>query len=537
MKKRILAALLAVVMLFGLVACSKPAASVPVSQEDAEATKPVVEAEVVEKEVSKAEEGEALNYKKDIIISISQANVSVGPQDVNSGTQRVMGLMQFNRLTVFDPTTKELVGELAEKFESAESGKVWTFYLKQGILFQNGEELKADDCVYTWERAKEFGKNTAAWAGTIEKCEALDDYTVRYTLSAPNMDFGFAMSDFNSSILNRKANEEDPENGYAIGTNGWKIKEFVANDYVTYERFDDSFVWQEEGMNPTETITIKYMADQNARMIGVQAGDLDLGWGANNAEYYNYEEMEGVEPVVAASWSCDYVGMNANCEYFKDENVRKAVAYAINKDEALEIICNGFGLTCKSFWCPDAIGYTENFTENYSYNLEKAKEYMAKSAYPDGFSCTLTTISGYSLYAETVQSQLAAIGIDCQVELTDSPGMNAGGQAGDFEMYIWNSTMSPYGNYLNQVLTTGGVNNFAHFSNEKIDQLMVEALAEADTAKRAQLYEQVQEEINNDCYLVPMFFGYLSYLTQENLEGYRFTPTGNFMYNVRAIVE
>ena len=537
MKKRVLASLLAVVMLFGLVACSKPAASDPGSQEATEPTKAVIENQVAEKEISKAEEGQTLNYKKDIVIGHHQANVSVGPQEALTGMQKILAFMHFNRLTVFDPEAKEIVGQLAESFEPEENGKIWTFTLKKGVLFQNGEELKADDVVYTWERAKELGKCTASWASPAEKVEALDDYTVRFTLSAPNMDYAFSLTSASASILNRKANEEDPENGYGIGTGGWKIKEFVANDHVTYERFDDSFVWAENGVNPTETITIKYMPDQNARMIGVQAGDLDIGCIANNMEFYNYQAQEGLEPVAVASWSLDYVGMNANCEYFKDENVRKAVAYAINKDEALEIINNGFGLTCKSFWCPDTIGYTENFTENYTYNVEKAKEYLAKSAYPNGFSCTLTTINAYSLYAETIQAQLAAIGIDCKVELTDSPGMLEGGKNGDFEMYIWNTTVSPYGDFMSTNITTDAANNFAHFSNEKIDQLMAEAVSESDAAKRAQMYEQVQEELNSDCYLVPIFFGYLSNLTRDNVEGYQFTSEGYFLYNVRAVVE
>ena len=150
MKKRVLASLLAVVMLFGLVACSKPAASDPGSQEATEPTKAVIENQVAEKEISKAEEGQTLNYKKDIVIGHHQANVSVGPQEALTGMQKILAFMHFNRLTVFDPEAKEIVGQLAESFEPEENGKIWTFTLKKGVLFQNGEELKADDVVYTW---------------------------------------------------------------------------------------------------------------------------------------------------------------------------------------------------------------------------------------------------------------------------------------------------------------------------------------------------------------------------------------------------
>lgn len=534
--KKALALILAAAMTVSLAACaSKPAETKAAATEAATTTAAVIENQVATKEAVTAAEGETLKYKKDIVIAHHQAPVSRGPQDTSTGMQKLLGFMCFDTLVRFDPEAKELKGRLCESFEQEQGGLVWTFHLKKGIKFQNGEEFTADDCLYTYERAKELGKATSAWVDPIEKIDVVDDYTVKYTLNKANMDFAFQMAQNYSSILNREANVADPELGYGIGTGGWMIDEFVANDYVKFKRFDDSWVWAAEGLNPTETITIKYMADQNARMLGVQAGDLDIGCIANNTEFYNYQKQEGLAPVVAASWSCDYVGMNANCEYFKDENVRKAVAYAINKDEALEIINNGFGLTCKSMWCPDTIGYKENFEENYEYNVEKAKEYLAKSAYPNGFSCKLTTISSYSLYAETVQAQLAAIGINCEVDLTDSPGMGEGGKNGTFEMYVWNTTMSPYGDNLRKLITSDGASNYAHFANEKIDQLMSDAAAEGDTAKRAEMYEQVQDELNADCYLVPMFFGYLSNLTRDNVEGYQFTSEGYYMYNVRAV--
>ena len=534
MKKSVFALIMAIVMLFSLVACgpAKPVETQPQENKPAE-TQP--QSQSATKPIS---QGEDLTFKKNISIAHHQANVAIGPQDTGSGMQKLLGFLQFNSLTIFDQEAKKVVGRLAESFSAEEGGKVWTFVLKQGIKFHNGEELEADDVLYTYERAMEKGKNTSKWTKFIEAIEIVDKYTVRFVLNAPNMDFGFTMTDYCASILNREANEADPENGYGIGTGAWKLKEFIPNDHAVYERFDDCFLWDEIGsMNPTETITVYYMADQNTRMIGVQAGDLDIGCIANNGEFYNYQQMDGVEPVIAASWSLDYVGMNPNCEYFQDENVRKAVAYAIDKDEALEVINNGFGLTCKSFWCPDTIGYTENFSENYSFNLEKAKEYLAKSAYPNGFTVTLTTINAYSLYAETVQAQLARIGINCEVNLTDSPGMSTAGKDGSLQIYIWNSTISPYGDYLTQTITSTGSGNYAHFTNEKIDELMAAAVSEPDEAKRAEMYQQVQEELNNDCYLVPMFFGYLSNLTRDNVEGYMFTSEGYYLWNVRAVEE
>ena len=538
MKKtqKTLALFLAVVMMFSLAACSSNQET-NTSAEATETQEPVEVSDATEKGVSTAADGETLNYKKDIVVAHHQANAVVCPQDAASGMQVLMALMQFNRLVSFDTADKELKPMLAESYKSEEGGKVWTFVLKQGVLFQNGEELTADDVLFTHERALEKGVVTAGWADGIEKIEALDDYTVKITLYTGNQDYAFQLSDVSASILNREACEADPEMGCAVGTGGWKIKEFVANDYTVYERFDDSFVWDDIGINPTETITVKYMADENARMIGVQSGDLDIGFIANNAEFYNYQKMEGVEPVLTALWSCDYVGMCANCEYFKDENVRKAVAYAINKDEALEIINNGLGLTAKSYWCPDALGYTENFEENYTYDLEKAKEYMAKSAYPDGFTCKLTTISSYSLYAETVQAQLAQIGIQCEVALTDSPGMNEAGKAGTLELFVWNNTMQAYPDRMTNYITTDSVKNFVKMSNETIDQLMGDAAAEEDPTVRAEMYQKIQEEMNADCYIVPMFYAYLSNLLRDNVEGYIFSNSGDYIYNVRALVE
>jgi peptide/nickel transport system substrate-binding protein len=115
--------------------------------------------------------------------------------------------------------------------------------------------------------------------------------------------------------------------------------------------------------------------------------------------------------------------------------------------------------------------------------------------------------------------------------------MSTAGKDGSLQIYIWNSTISPYGDYLTQTITSTGSGNYAHFTNEKIDELMAAAVSEPDEAKRAEMYQQVQEELNNDCYLVPMFFGYLSNLTRDNVEGYMFTSEGYYLWNVRAVEE
>ena len=537
--KKFLAIALASAMVLSLAACGGAATTTTNAETQAAAATVApttqVTNEVVTKEAATAAEGETLTYKKRITIAHHQANVSRGPQDNYSGMQKIIEFMTFNQLTAFNPDTKKMEGELAESWTTEEGGKVWTFKLKKGVKFQNGEELKADDVVYTMERAKELGKCTGAMTGAIEKVEAVDDYTVKFTLTGPNMDYDFTLTNAYASILNRKACEEDPEIGYGIGTGGWKIKEFAANDYTLWERFDDSFVWWDTGVSPTEEIKVVYMADQNARMLGVQAGDLDIGCIANNTEYDNYKADPSLNPVICASYSNDYVGMNALCEYFQDENVRKAVAYALNREEALEIVNNGFGIPLYNMWCIDTIGYKDNFDEKWEYNLEKAKEYLAKSKYPNGFSCRLTTISSYSLYAETVQAQLAAIGINCEVDLTDSPGMGEGGTNGTFEMYVWNTTQSPYGDNMRNLITTDGAANYAHFSNARIDELMDAGVAETDEAKRAEIYGQVQDELHNDAYIVPLFYGYLSNLTRANVEGYIFSSQGYDFTYVKAV--
>jgi len=210
-----------------------------------------------------------------------------------SGMQKIYENFVFNELIEY--TDEEgLTPELATEWAASEGGKVWTFKLRDDVTFHNGEHFTSDDVLFTYERAVEKGVATATWVNQIEAVECPDDYTVVFTLIAPNMDFDFLCSSKYTGILNREACEADPDKGYAIGTSGFMLDEFEANDHFTVVRFDDSWVWAEKGLTPTEKVVISYYTDNNAKAIAVQAGDIDIAAVINANEAPTLDALDNI---------------------------------------------------------------------------------------------------------------------------------------------------------------------------------------------------------------------------------------------------
>lgn len=141
----------------------------------------------------------------------------------------------------------------------------FTFKLREGVVFHNGEPFTADDVVFTWENGLAgIGSGVYNVAIKFESVEAVNDYEVRITLKESDYDFWYTIANIGAFvIMNRDAVEADPEDGPMIGTGPYYVADFVSSDYIVYERNDNYF-----GELPyTKTFTSKYIAEETARYI------------------------------------------------------------------------------------------------------------------------------------------------------------------------------------------------------------------------------------------------------------------------------
>lgn len=451
-------------------------------------------------------------YKKDIKIALIGGLATFNPQGTSNTVHDVVHKMTFNQLVSLNDSTAEIEAELAESWE-VESSSSYLFKLRKGVKFSNGEELTSDDVVFTFRELPSLtGETTAAATvlNSIDTVTAIDEHTVRITLNKADADFLYRMYLPAYSIFNREACEADLAAGVRTGTGGWIVTELAAGDHISYKRFDDSWVWEESGVSPTETITFTVRAETAARAIAVQTGEVAAAFQLTLSDVDTLKGDSRVETLTFASENLDFFFFNLSDGMFADDkNLQYAVAYALDFDSCNLLQNNGMAERAYTMWGKNQYGYYDGY-EHLEHNLEKAKEYMAKSKYPNG--CDIKLVfhnTKHANVAALVQEQLKKIGVNASIIETDLAGMRTmlQGEPGLYDCGLSAISLQAIGDRFHFIGQVGSATNRAKYYDDYIQGLYDKALAESDDAARKAIYKEIQEIILEDKPYVPMYYG------------------------------
>ena len=510
--KKFLAGILVILMVLSLTACGNKSETTP-------------------------GEGSEKTYKKHLNISLSGTVALINPQAVSSTPNDTVYKMVYNQLISYNADTKKIEPELADSWDQ-EGIKTFTFHLHEGVLFSNGEELKADDVVFTFTELGELTGDISlvkVVTDNIESVEALDDYTVRFVLKNGDADFLYRMYLVNYTIFNRKACEENIEDGVYVGTNGWIITEFVPAERVEFKRFDDSWVWNKDGINPTETVSMIMKDEASTRAIAVQTGQDAATTGIALTDVSSLESDPNVETIVYNSEFVYYLFFNMkDSPIAQDENVRMAVAYALNFDECSAVMFNGLAERTYTLWSKNQFGYYNDFSNKVDYNLEKAKEYMAKSNYPDG--CKVKFVyhnSNQATLVATIQQQLKKIGIEAEITGTDLTGMtNMFKTEGSYDMGYSGISLQTIGDRFYFIGKDNVTTNRAKYIDPYMQELFDKARAEEDDEARKAIYKEIQEILNDVKAYIPIYYGVEATAYHKGVSGIGFSSDGKFDFSM-----
>lgn len=429
--------------------------------------------------------------------------------------------------TLFDMTLEnEIVPGLATDFHT-EDYKTFTLKLRQGVKFHNGDPFTAEDVKYTIERTKATpGTTMNSKYLRVESVEVVNDYEVKITLDAPNVDFIADISVPYAGIASKKACEADPEKGGMIGTGPWKVTEVVSNDYVSVARNDD--YWGE--IPVTKTMTFKFVSEETARYIMFENGDFDFcGISAAFVEQYKNDPRFAVESYVMNN--TNFIAFNFKNPILADINFRKAVAHAMNREDFVNITLNGYGVPANYFW-----GYRTEFrNENvptYEYNIEKAKEYLAKSKY-NGETIELVAAMAHPISnAQVLQENLSKIGVKAEIFATDGPTLSSYTPWGSTEYQIvvnsgpWTILASSIATYL----MPGSIGNKSNYENPRVTELLNKAAQTFDAKEREKIYGEIQQIVAEECVYLPIFNMELFVAGWKGCGGVKLYATNNHDY-------
>lgn len=395
--------------------------------------------------------------------------------------------------------------DLAEKWEMAEDGKTWTFFLRDA-KFDNGDPVTAEDVVFSLSRVVTMEKSPA-WLFTdvlgltAESFTAVDDKTVQIVTNGmpPNVVLT-NLGGSNGGIVNKDvalANEQDGDQGQAwltdhsAGAGPYVLKEWKRNMHLLLVANPN--YW---GDAPAlKTIFIKDVPEAADQFLQLQKGDINVAHNLTGEQANELDAIDGVRLVSTPGQSDEYVGMNAGWGPFKDVRVRQAVKYAIDYAAIIERVRAGLAINNQQFLPVGYFGYVEN--NPYTQDLEKAKALLAEAGYADGFEVELVTNTTDTRKNEAiiVQENLAQIGIKATVTIMQSSQMYPKFREQGINLIIagWGVDY-PDAAALSDPFANHRVNQLAWrlaWLDDHAADLAEAANKELDEEKRAQLYDEL----------------------------------------------
>lgn len=447
-------------------------------------------------------------------------NTNTPDIDPASGSDGASGQAMIN---LYDPLVSEdeegnLIPFLAEDWTVSDDGLIWTFDIREGVKFHDGDELNADDVVYSMNRLLDMGAGEAYLFAAVDSIEATGDYQVTITLTNTFGAFLTAMTKFyivNKDLL--QANQQDGDYGdngdYGVaylqtndaGCGAYMVSEIATSESLTAVRFED--YWNGWGENPVDTI--RFIGSDEAETVRTMMAN---GMLEQTDEYQTIEtnnalaEIEGVELVAKATTSQDVIMLNTQKAPLDDANVRRALAYAMDYDTAVASIYPG---TSKALGCvPATMAGFNNDATQYTMDLDAAMEALSQSAYADtigDYTIEISWCSGVEAQEQVAllfQACAAAIGINVDVQ---EYGWNTLCDAVTTPETTPHAVVMEIGNAYNDMgselqttfssANSGVWSNTTWLADEELDAAIADALATTDTEERYGKYGEIQAKI------------------------------------------
>ncbi len=476
------------------------------------------------------EGGDDAEVRDTLTVALPADLVSLDPPNVGVvNTMRVV--KQINECLVFIGEDGTPAPGLAESWVASDDGMSYTFTLKEGVTFHNGEPFTADDVVFSAERGMASPFVGAVW-GPVAGTEAIDDLTVRIDLKYPYTPFLYAMAVPGASITNREAVEaggEDYERN-PIGTGPYQFVSWESGSKVTLKANEN---WH-GGEVPIANLVFSVIPDASAAALSLEAGEIDAMVEIADIDLQTIEADENLSLYTVPSYRVNYVGMNNETGPFADKAVRQAVALALDKEGILIAAKEGNGTVAQNFLIDGLFGYDASVS-GPARDVDAAKQLLADAGYADGFTAVLICQDGaHKKIAQVVQENLGQIGITVEIQTLEAAGFVEDGRAGNFDLIVnsWSSpvTDADYSLYFLFHSSMIGGMNYVRAGQAAIDELLEMGRSTADAATRQEYYTDLLELLIEEVPAVPIFFEQSSLACDADLTGITPNPTTEYKY-------
>ncbi|NLN47549.1 MAG: hypothetical protein GX154_00285 [Clostridiales bacterium] len=501
MSKRFLLVLLCIIMVFTVACTQKQPQPASVESEEPEEKAPA---------------------KDDLLVAIRAEPATLDPHNstalANFAVQRVV----YDTLVEQDENGNIIPG-LAEKWEVLDDTTI-RFYLRDNVLFSNGEKLTAEDVRYSLERSTiERGSASMFSAFDGEKTAVVDDLTIDIKVKYPFAPIYNYLSSSRGDIINKKAMEEMGGEVYGrnpVGTGSFILKDWVTGDSLILERNEN--YW---GDKPAYSkLVIRVITEQANRAIELETGGVDIIYDVAANDVARLEANDKTVVAKGPGYKYSYITMNMSLKPFNDIKVREALTISLNMDDIVETVFKGSAKVADSLMAPTVFGYKK--VGPYKYDPERAKALLTEAGYGKGLKVALMTNEDRNFMdvAEIAQNMWKDIGIETDIQIMEQAKLLSMAAEGTVTMGITSSTPTTGDPDHALMPWPSSYKSFLRINNPKIDEFLELGKSTYDPVARKKVYNDAMEYMWTQFNMIPICFTDSIYATRDNVENFECHP-------------
>lgn len=408
-----------------------------------------------------------------------------------------------------------IVPGLASSWSVSSDALKYTFHLRENVKFHDGQPFTSADVKAKFEKAlqPDSGHTNAHYYEQITSIETPDPYTVVFHMKSADAEFLYNLARPDSVIFPAETTANMAT--HPIGTGPYRLKTWMRGSHITLERFDDYY---DESLPYLDEVTFRFISDPNAQVAALLAGDVDAVDFSSTAEQaLRVQQTAGFKVIEGATTNTVVMAMNNSRPALSDVRVRKALSYAINREEVMIGAEFGFGTPIGSHMSPVEPYYID-LTDVYSYDPDRARQLLNEAGYGQGLELTLSLPNQYR-YAvragELIADQLRQVGVTVNIELVEwATWISRIFGDADYDLtVIGHAEPMDIGIY-------GNPNYYFRYDSAKVRQLLHDARVTADETQRAHIYAAIQLQLVQDAVNVWLYARPSFLLSRDDLHGW-----------------
>jgi peptide/nickel transport system substrate-binding protein len=439
----------------------------------------------------------------------------------------------FQTLYTVTPNGKGVQPMLATSYTVSADKKTYTFTLRSGVKFSTGQPMTSADVKFSIDQASAAAKGWGYINTAIKSVAAPTPSTVVVNLKYPWAPLLADLSLFSNGIVpaNYGGKSETQFYNAPVGTGPFKWDYWHKGSALKLVRNPN---YWEKGKPYLNSVTWTDVPSDNTRELQLKGGQAQVDEFPAWSTVGSLKTTPSVTMNLFNSTRTDYLAFNETAKPFQDVHVRRAISLAIDRPALVKAVLFGNGKPANSLF-PPQVPYYQAATPGLQYNLAQAKQEMAKSSVPHGFSSTILVSSGFSDYltiATILQSELKPLGINLKIQQLDPNTANTNQQSLKYDMTLTYWTMDipdP------DELATFGVDPnagsrsfFTAYNNPTVVKATHNAEQTLSTSARQDLYNTVQSDSAADAFMAFLYNSPYAYATTSSVHGFYVTPLGNY---------